>query len=325
MKKKFFLGIDGGGTKTDLLLGDESGNIILSLKEGGTNYQVVGINNTFKTLKKLLQTVVNKCNIKLDALEAVIGLAGVDMKEDEIMLSNIIRKIGLKKFLLLNDAFVALKAGLLEKKYGIVVIAGTGTITVGRSKLGWKRLGGYTSLLGDSFSGPDIGFRAISTVFRKWELGNLKSVKILADELIRYFNKKNIIELHRYLYFNPPSEQELGYVLKPLLTAYKKGDKIAKKILNDAAVIYSENIKSIAKKLKMKGKIKVVLGGGVFTHSQGILDMLVKKKLPKRFECIVLKYPPVFGALLMAYEESGMLNSKILNNLLLSIDNVKQS
>lgn len=70
----FYLGIDGGGTKTELALADQQGNIIKNLFAEGCNPMDVGIEKTKQILKAAIYEICG--DIPLARVKVFAGIAG---------------------------------------------------------------------------------------------------------------------------------------------------------------------------------------------------------------------------------------------------------
>src|SRR3954471_4143835 len=159
------LGIDVGGSKTMCLLADEDGRIIASAQDEGANLQGAGE----LALEKVLHAVMEKTIADTEIMPGAIclGIAGVDRAPDEAVVYSIMKRIGYKaRILVVNDALIALQAGIGDGP-GIVIVSGTGSIAYGRNSRGEaSRAGGWGYVLGDEGSGYWIGRLALRAVVR---------------------------------------------------------------------------------------------------------------------------------------------------------------
>ena len=80
---KYFIGIDGGGTKTDCIITDENYNQLYSLKEGPLNILTATPSESSKTIIHLINSCLSKLNISINLLDCIgIGVAGAGRIED---------------------------------------------------------------------------------------------------------------------------------------------------------------------------------------------------------------------------------------------------
>ena len=55
--KKYFLGVDGGGSKTTAVVYDEKGNFICRAQGESINYYSVGIENARQAMKEIINSL----------------------------------------------------------------------------------------------------------------------------------------------------------------------------------------------------------------------------------------------------------------------------
>ena len=59
-KSKFFLGIDGGASKTHATVIDQSGQIVSQAQGDGANYHNIGLKQTLIHLNHIVQNAIKK-------------------------------------------------------------------------------------------------------------------------------------------------------------------------------------------------------------------------------------------------------------------------
>lgn len=150
------IGIDGGATHTNLVLVDHQLNMLARSAAGPANINTVGLDSAIRSLQQgvidlLGQTVKGLA----DVAEIGFALAGADRAVERGMLLHTLETVFPEQSIVLdNDAIAALVGGA-GRRFGIVVISGTGSITLGvdlegrRARAdGWgyhlDRGGGYT-------------------------------------------------------------------------------------------------------------------------------------------------------------------------------------
>ncbi|GFP21743.1 hypothetical protein HKBW3S06_00970 [Candidatus Hakubella thermalkaliphila] len=76
----YFLGVDGGATKTKTVLGNEKGEI-LGIAEGPpSNFQLIGLEGALEAIKMAVGGVLAESSLSLGQVErTVFGLAGADL------------------------------------------------------------------------------------------------------------------------------------------------------------------------------------------------------------------------------------------------------
>src|ERR1044071_8216827 len=165
---KFFLGVDGGASKTAALVIDDSGKSLGSGVAGPSNHLRVGI----ETAARNIERAVNKALVAADVASreihwAYCGIAGADHpahRQEVVDSLSIFFPRG--NFTVDNDARIAL-TGAIGFRAGVGVIAGPGSVAFGRNDDGdeW-RAGGWGPILGDEGSGYFIARGGMSAILR---------------------------------------------------------------------------------------------------------------------------------------------------------------
>lgn len=183
--KEYVIGVDGGGTKTVGILADINEKILKRIEIGPTNPNKVGFEKAFLDLKNLLSKITSgfsETKIKL----AYLGIGGV--KRD------IEKKQKLQKFLnkefsfpikIEGDQKIAFRSGT-DKKEGIVIIAGTGSICIGWYGRKEVSCGGMDWLLGDQGSAFWVGKKTLEEIIKSID-GRRKPLPKLTRLLLKQY------------------------------------------------------------------------------------------------------------------------------------------
>ena len=160
---RFVLGFDGGGTKTDCVLMDESGAILARSQGGPSNPLRVGFGAAISSIREAARQSIAQAKLTSESSAAAIcaGLAGAGPPESaEKIHALLAAEFPESKVQVCTDLDLALAA--TGEGAAIVLLAGTGSFAVGRNMAGeTARAGGYGSQIGDEGSAYDIGRRAV--------------------------------------------------------------------------------------------------------------------------------------------------------------------
>ena len=161
------IGIDGGGSKTRgrLVYGEQQVQRVI----GSTRVGVVGFTEACERVVQLLVDLTNDAGIDKSEIDAVVvGVAGIWLEEERQRFAHLLRIIArdsgfnLHDLIATSDAEIALR-GAFGSEAGIMLIAGTGTITLGKNKQGdLIRSGGWGIEIDDEGSGAWIGKKGLS-------------------------------------------------------------------------------------------------------------------------------------------------------------------
>ena len=327
--KIYVLGVDGGGTKTHYALYDTSGNRVGFLAGGIGNHEMY--ESAFIGLERELEKSINKIMVDnglsiADISYSVLGLAGVDTKEQHAIISEILRRIGLEKFHLCNDGYLGIKAGS-SNGYGICSINGTGTNCIGiDSKGNSMQVGGIGDISCDYAGAGKIGTFVAAKVYES--LFQCGEQTIMKDML---FKKVGIDKPADYADIMSAKlgsgELDIAYLNRFAFLAANEGDKVAIDLLkyvgNRLGLSICGNISHLD--FENSDTINIVLAGSVYVKGENpimieAMKSTVKSKVRNKLVFTILIYPPVTGAVLWALEGIGAdlddgIREKVIDNM----------
>ncbi len=266
---KYFIGIDGGGTKTKAVLVDENLNIINEGIGGPSNFLVFDINDVTNSILELLSNLTNEVNVSLNDIQSIlIGTAGAGRRDDAQRLENSVFKAAKENNLHINDfrvesdARIALE-GAFAGKPGSILIAGTGSIMFGKDLDGnIHRVGGFGRILGDEGSGFHIGQAGLSAVAKSFDGRNNGT---LLTQLIKdKFNINDSVQLINEVYKN---NFDIPKVAPLVIEAAEKNDNICKDILNSEIDELLEHISAMKKTINEDVLSISLIGGTITTNN----------------------------------------------------------
>ena len=232
----FIAGIDGGGTKTTILIGETNGNVIDKVKLGAFNI------NSIKEegFRALIDEVISVLNKYGRCLYLTIGAAGVS--------NSLMRSICEEKFAnanipfeLVGDHIIALE-GAHNGGPGLAVIAGTGSICFGKGENGViERTGGWGHIIGDEGSAYALGRDAIKAVIAQMDCTGPET--LLTDYLADERKLSSREEIIKYVYGG--DKTALASLAVLVDRAYEEGDAAAAEILRENAVKLAGQIQSV--------------------------------------------------------------------------------
>ena len=163
--KKWYVGVDGGGTKTAIMAATKSGGEMGTELTSGCSYQMLGVEGATKMITDGVKSSLQKVGAQLtDCAGVCIGLPcyGEDARQDEAMRDSLRKALAPAPAHIVNDVEVGW-AGALECQPGIHIVAGTGSIAFAKDESGHAaRSGGWNEFFGDEGSCYWIGKEAMS-------------------------------------------------------------------------------------------------------------------------------------------------------------------
>ena len=168
MNRPLILGMDGGGTVTTTWIADGEGNVLGRGHSGPSNIKAVGANAARNSLDLSILAAFHDAGLDVGPVEvSCLGLAGFDRPRDREWLNAwAAESTWARRLVLVNDGDLVVAAGTPEG-WGVGVIAGTGSIAVGRDRDGQKaRAGGLGYILSDEGSAFAVAVAALRRVAR---------------------------------------------------------------------------------------------------------------------------------------------------------------
>ncbi len=293
------IGIDGGGSKTDFCLYDESGKILNTLLlDEPSNYHLVGVDKVRSVISEGIKKVSQ--NYSFDVVGA--GLSGVDRDADKSKMESIFKALDIKKFFIQNDGVAALWGA--TGGVGILVIGGTGSIAIARNEDGKiNRAGGWGYAFEEYCGGYWFVTKAIKALLDHKD--GLEIGSILEGRLTEFFEVKKVEDLI-YLYYSGEFDKaKISSGSKIVLEAAQEGDELAMLILKDGLENVMKMIAVLDKRSQFSGKFIFSYTGGVFKSEYFL------KRFKRVFEIYFPlatftepKFTPSVGAAMMAIHES---------------------
>lgn len=198
--QSIFLGIDGGGTKTQAILVDDSQQIIGEGISGASNPLRVGIETALGNIFTAIENACDAANRSRSDIAAIVcGLAGVRREDLRFSIKQrISQNYRIKSVEVTTDAEIALY-GVNLGKAGLVLIAGTGSVCLGKNDKGETAVaGGWGPLAGDEGGGAGIARRALQAIAKASD-GRGKPT-LLSEYAVEYFRALSADDLTVAIY-----------------------------------------------------------------------------------------------------------------------------
>ncbi len=307
--RKIVLAVDGGGTKTRLVIGDNRGQLLADITGAGSNHQICGVQGVFNVIDGLLSEALQLSGLDKKQIDyAVLGLAGADMPEDFEMLRKLLQPAfaGID-FDVVNDAWIIMRGGL-PRSVGAVCICGTGTNAAAENVRGEKAiLRSLDYIIGSYGGGGDIAAEALHYAFRADE--KTGDATKLAQELPSLFGVNKLDDMIPMVYPRPSKTAlaKMNRISELVFKLANEGDVVCQDILIDMGKVLGKMVSGVIERTgQSRSYINVVMGGRVLTGDSPLirdaLALELHKKVPHA-ELIKSWLPPVAGAWLMALDK----------------------
>lgn len=293
----YFLGIDGGGTKTTCLVCDEGLNEIFRTVGSSINFYSEGLENARRNMKEML-CVIDE-NTGISHFDGVcVGSSALFSEADEKTLSDFCDGVfSCEKIIMNSDLFIALKA--TEKRNCAVVIAGTGSMAAGFNENGEIiTRGGFGYILGDEGSGYRIALDGIHSAVRS--LDETGEYTVLGEMLLSFADVKTKEELVDKFYSPEKDRKSIAAFTRFVDDAAENGDRVALNILEKQCELLWSTVNALLR--EMPEKPFIALYGGVFQHSEIFASRFRQLSEGLCEDCVIMEKEPVFGACIAAKE-----------------------
>lgn len=299
----YYLGIDGGGTKTTCAVGDEN-QLLATATAGPSNIVRVGETQARESLLHSIRQACAASRIKPEqVLRTCVGGSGAARPELAATVQAILAEILHSPVDVVGDMEIALEAAFGAGP-GVIVIAGTGSIAYGRNESGnTARAGGWGFAIGDEGSAHWIGREAIRAVLRdaddKGQIQPSPRSNLVAA-LLQAWKVNSLLDLARMANAVPPPDFA---ALFPAVAS--STDDLATSILHQGGRELARIAALVAHQLFPQpgpNLVPVATTGSVFRYASLVWQVFYNevRKFDARAQIAPHVIEPVEGALQMA-------------------------
>jgi len=261
----FFLGIDGGGSKTECMVGDET-SVLGWATSGSTKAVRVGKEAAAAALRQGVERACAAASVAASRIQRTcIGVSGASQADYVAFIRRVLGDIVSGEIEVVGDTVVAHHAAF-DGGAGVVVISGTGSIAWGRNRQGETVCaGGLAPATGDPGSGEWIGRTTVELLLLASEHGHSPA---LLNAVLKAWNLKDLRELASVLRRTPAPDFAL---LFPIVAV--SGDAIARRVLARAGRELSLLAADVLGTLWVTpAPVEVAMYGGVLENSAEVRD-----------------------------------------------------
>jgi N-acetylglucosamine kinase-like BadF-type ATPase len=299
------VGVDGGGTTTDVAVADLTGAVLAVERAGPSNHETIGVDGAVGVLEAALDAALATAGAaRGDVRAAVFGLAGVDWPSDEERLDVALAALGLAGVRrVVNDSLVALRAGCRDP-WGVVSSAGTGSVTAGVGRtgefartmaIGWGEPSGSGTLV-------TAALHAVAA-----ELHGTGPSTALSDRLVAALGHVDVPAM-----FEAISRGRGGGLRRhaPIVTELADdGDAVAAGIVVDIARQHADLAGAVARRVALvDGPFDLVTAGAVHASGRCFVDAFARRveEVCPTAVIVPLAVLPVVGGVRLALESLGL-------------------
>ena len=298
---RYALGIDGGGSKCDAALVEETGAVVGWGRGGPTHVY-------YDPPEVVAASVPTAVAAALSGLRGAgdveLWVAGYLPQQEE---GRLLGGVGRVAHYLRADEIETAFASVQEE-WGLVVLSGTGSFVHGRTPDGRKlHCGGTGPILNDYGSGYEIGLRALRAAFAShWTPARRTS---LAEAVPRALGVDDLRGVFRLVYIENMNRRRIAALARVADEEARAGDRIAADCLRQAADELADLAVEIVAELGLVGlSFPVIAIGGVAQRSRLWWDRVCQRlaAVAPAMRPVMPRLQPATGAALLALRDMGI-------------------
>lgn len=298
---RYIMGIDGGGTKSNICIQNRDTGGIISLTGAELNCN----GNSRETIRSNLCDIMRqafKHRIPVSLIDSIfLGTAGYSNPDTRLFLQDCFTSMGYSgKMVMTGDCQTAL-CGALDKQWGAVIISGTGSVCYGRSSIGEYQCGGGGYLLDDGGSGFEIGRMILNYALRALD-GRIPPNR-LTELLNTTYGISSRSQLIQAVYSDPAIKKKIASYAPLLMDAFEHAPSLSREIVSHTVKELVELSIPVINHLHLE-KGDIALCGSIFKYYLPIQEEYCHS-LSQRFPQLCIRMPShdaAYGAMMIAKE-----------------------
>jgi N-acetylglucosamine kinase-like BadF-type ATPase len=306
------LGVDGGGTTTQAWLAEPGCRVIGRGAAGPSNAKAVGADAARGAIEEAIKAAFYSAGLTPAPVDVIcLGLAGFDRPDDRKVLAGWADQAEwARRLVMVNDGDLVVAAGTLGG-WGVGVIAGTGSIAVGRSSDGrTARAGGWGHLLGDEGSAYRVVLDALRLVARRTDGRDLPPPgrDAFTERMCAALGVKSAPQIVTTIYSPEFTRARIAALAPEVLGACALAPEITELLLRPAGAALAETVAAVARSLGWSAGALPLAAAGSFLLSADFVRHAMIDDL-SRLGYLVTLTPvpdPVRGAVILAERALSM-------------------
>lgn len=275
-EKRYVVVIDGGGTKSQLDIYNESMEVECSIKGLFANFSVDA-----STSRTHLEQLLDQANLKIPSVmwkRVVLGVSGIQTYPSIDSLKQQLTETYSTSISIITDLELAKYAYLHED--GLLVIAGTGSVAIGKRLGQTLSVGGWGHILGDEGSAYSLSIRYLKQLIQRYDAG-LKLTQTDTD-IIQFLEISDVQSLKQVVYSG--SKDRVAAISKKL-SEHLIHEEV-KNIFIDEARSFANQVNHLVRRLGFDRQVPVKFMGSLLESSVLFKDSFVEALMQEGYSVI---------------------------------------
>jgi glucosamine kinase len=301
-----FVGVDGGGTHTRVMIVDEHGAEIATAEGPGSAIRPGEASRSASIIRDAVQRGLEGLTDR-PVRSLCVGVAGAGREEERDTLQAALDTDGIAgSVVVLTDAEIAIEDAFGAGP-GVLLTAGTGSIAYGKGPTGvMARCGGWGPVIGDEGGGAWIGRRALGVAAASSDGREPEST--LADAILAALTLESMDKLIPWAASAAPAD--FGKLAPVVLEVAATGDLRANSLVTLAVEELAIHVRTLARRLftDERAAFRLAMHGGLLVPKS-----LLRRRLEQRLKSIAPgatllteRVVPERGAAKFALREAGV-------------------
>lgn len=263
----YIIGVDAGGTKTSAISYCENG-IKKNKTTKGPGNVTVNFNGAMAEIQRAIQDIINIENTQPESI--VVGIAGVTESLKVKVYDTLKHQYQCDVFI---ESDYALAYHSVFDKNGILIVAGTGVVMLGKHNGQEIKLGGWGHILGDEGSGYEIVIRSLKRAIAYLE--EFEKVPHVIALLMKEMECSSFDEMKQYVYAHEKST--IASYAPIIINQAKNGDSFAFEITKETVDFLVNKCSILLTRLNVTDKIPLATMGGVLNEESYVRELFIKE------------------------------------------------